>query len=201
MKTIISKALAKGMSYSQYRDLINRLMAVQKTTGNDQSEAFLHYTRLNIARMDKWDKRYEPTADALNLMRQVDEKQIWLVISEAWCGDAAHSVPVIAKLAAASEAVEFKLVLRDEEEELMDLFLTNGARSIPKLIRLNADTLEVLDTWGSSPAELNELKQSLKRAEVSKEEFNKAVQIWYARNRGQAIESEIISSVVAGEMV
>ena len=40
------------------------------------------------------------------------------------------------------ENIELKIVLRDENEELMNEFLTNGSRSIPKLIVLD-ENLEV----------------------------------------------------------
>jgi hypothetical protein len=39
--------------------------------------------------------------------------------------------------------IDMKIVLRDENEELMNLFLTNKAKSIPKLIVINKETVAV----------------------------------------------------------
>ena len=55
------------------------------------------------------------------------------------CGDAAHVLPVLNKFAENDTTITLSILLRDDNEELMDRFLTNGTRSIPKLIILNAD--------------------------------------------------------------
>ena len=59
---------------------------------------------------------------------------IWLIITEGWCGDAAQCIPTIEKIAAESKNIETHYVLRDENLDLIDEYLTNNARSIPKLI-------------------------------------------------------------------
>ena len=53
-------------------------------------------------------------------------------------------------MAEVNSNINLQLVLRDENLELMDLFLTNGGRSIPKLIALDKD-LNILFTWGPRP--------------------------------------------------
>src|SRR5690606_26509598 len=123
-----------------YRELIDKLRSQNKTTGEDHSEDMLNYTDLNISRMNKWDKRFELSADVLALLKNTNRKEAWVVLTEAWCGDAAHAIPVMAKMAAASPNIDLHLVLRDENLDLMDQYLTNGGRSIPKLIRVDAET-------------------------------------------------------------
>ena len=203
MKTqisMISRALENAMSYAEYRELIDALLAAGKTTGSNHSEDMLRYTELNKSRMNKWDKHYNVSTDVQHLLKSWEKTEIWLLITEAWCGDAAHAAPVMAQMADQSPAIELKLVLRDENSELMDQFLTNGARSIPKLIRLKAETLEILGTWGSRPEELTELFDQLKLSEPDPQERKKALQVWYARNKGKAIEQEL-AAMLAGEMV
>ena len=63
-----------------------------------------------------------------------------LVIAEDWCGDASNTVPIIAKLAARLPGLELRVILRDENPEVMDQYLTNGARSIPIVIALDEDS-------------------------------------------------------------
>lgn len=195
LKDILHKAIAKSVDYTEYSDTVKRLYEAGKHTGEEQKEAYLIYTELNIARMSKWEKRFNITEGSRSLMQSLDKRELWLVINEGWCGDGAHSLPVMHKMAEASSAVDLKVVLRDENPELMDAFLTNGARSIPKLIRLDADTLEVIGTWGSAPKEVKELKKEMKAAGQEPQEISKAAQLWYARNRGKAIEKEIAAEV------
>lgn len=180
-----------SLTYEEYRDLIDRLRAEGKATGEDHSEAMLNYTDLNIARMNKWDKRFELDGDVEYLLGSLEKKEIWLVLTEGWCGDAAHAIPVMAQMAAASPHIELYLLLRDQHLEIMDQYLTNGGRSIPKLIRLDAKTFEELGTWGPRPQEAQDLFIKMKEAGAEKPEINKELQLWYARNRGKAIEKEL----------
>lgn len=200
LKEILQKSIDKAESYTEYSDTIKRLYQAGKHTGEEQKEAYLLYTELNIARSDKWDKRFSITDDTRSLMESLEKPQIWLVINEGWCGDGAHSMPVIHKVAEASKAVDLKVVLRDENPELMDNFLTNGARSIPKLIMMDKETLEVLGTWGSAPKQVKELKKEMKAAGQEPQDINKAVQLWYSRDRGKAIEAELAALIAELKM-
>lgn len=193
MKQIITSALSEAMDYGEYRELISRLRQEEKTTGHDQSAAMLHYTDLNIGRMNKWDKRYTPDEESIDFLRQYSQEEIWLVISEAWCGDAAHSLPVMAHFEDLTPCIHLRIVLRDDNPDLMNLFLSEGKRSIPKLIRLKADNLDYINSWGSRPQELQQIFQSLKSTGLEKSEISRNLQLWYARNRGKAIEKELIS--------
>jgi hypothetical protein len=164
-----------------------------KTTGPNQTEALAKYTKLNAARMRRWEKTYVTSAAFEKQAKQVRLDETWLVITEAWCGDAAQSIPLIAKMAGLLENVSLRFVLRDEHPSLMDLHLTNGARSIPKLIRLNKN-LDVVGTWGPRPAALQEIVLENKRdPTVPAAEFSERVQTWYNANKGADIEQEFIA--------
>ncbi len=179
------------MSYAEYRQLLDELFRAGKTTGETQNEDMRRYAELNIARMNKWDKHFQPENDVAAAIETIEKPEIWLVITEGWCGDAAHALPVMAKLAELSGKVEMKIVLRDEHLDLMDLYLTNGARGIPKLIRLDAATFEVIQVWGPRPEAAAALVKNAKVAGQSKEDFIAALQIWYARDRGKSVAREI----------
>src|SRR6476620_8632964 len=136
--------LEKSMTYADYVKLIDDLLLEGKTTGPNQSEAMLGYAKLNRQRMHRLEKTVDLSAELKEAARRLERKLIWLVITEGWCGDAAQNIPVIEKIASASSNIETRYVLRGENVELIDRFLTGGARSIPKLIALDAETLEVL---------------------------------------------------------
>lgn len=194
-KEIIEKALESSISYDEYRKLIDDLLRKGNTTGPDQSEAMVHYTELNVTRMNKWDKHFNFQDDSHKAIEGINKPETWVLITEGWCGDAAHSVPIIAKMANKSPNVDLRLVLRDENLDLMDMYLTNGGRSIPKLVRLENNSLNEIDIWGPRPKEAQDLVMSQKAEGKPKSETSKAVQIWYSRNRGAAIEEELVSSI------
>lgn len=195
MKDIVAKARAKAYSYAQYRSLINDLRANGMATGGNCTEAFLNYTDLNNRRMDKWDKRLTIPAEIEAGFSRLDHQENWVLISEGWCGDAAHSVPVMAQLAELSNHINLEIVLRDENLDLMDAYLTNGGRSIPKLIRFDQDGKE-LGTWGPRPQEAQDLMLSMKNKGIEKAEINVELQKWYARDKGQSILRELAEEIL-----
>lgn len=194
MQQIDKQYLESAMSYEGYVDLLNGLLAEDKTTGNDQSEKMVNYASLNQKRMKRISKTYRPSEESTALANKMDRPIIWLVITEGWCGDAAQNLPILDKLQSVFPHVDLKVVLRDENLELMDQFLTNGGRSIPKLILIDAESLEVLDTWGPRPAGLQQMVMDFKRnPHIPYEEFTKDVQLWYAKDKGKSTEQEIIA--------
>ena len=191
MKAIDPQYIEKSLSYQAYRSLVDEHLAEGKTTGPKQSEALTHYTKMNVQRMKRWDKTAKIEDELATLMTQVQEKWIWLILTEGWCGDAAHSVPVIEKLAALNPNIETRYLLRDENLPLMDQYLTNGGRSIPKLIALKADSLEEIGTWGPRPMPAQAMMLAYKQnPEESYEAFNIKIQKWYSQDKGQVIQAE-----------
>lgn len=150
MLSIIKSALQNSVSYQEYRTKVSKLIREGKSTGNEQSADLLHYSELNEVRMNRLEKTLKIDAEVLENLKKLKSKQTWLVISEGWCGDAAQILPIINLMAAASKNIDLKIVFRDENEALMNQFLTNGAKSIPKLIILD-ENLAIINHWGPRP--------------------------------------------------
>ena len=148
MKNSVARALFKSHSYQEYRKIISDLLDEGKSTGMEQSEDLTHYSILNETRMNRLDKTIKVSEDSIANLQNLKRDYIWLVITEGWCGDAAQILPVFNKMAELSDKVELRIVFRDENEELMNLFLTNKTKSIPKLIIIDKETGSVLNHWG-----------------------------------------------------
>lgn len=182
--------LESSMSFEEYEALMEWLVDEGKTTGPKQSESLANFTRLNWQRMKRLAKTIEASEKTSAVFRANARPMKWLIITEAWCGDAAQNIPVIEKIAAESGIIETRYILRDENLELMDEFLTHGARSIPKLIALDADTLEVLGTWGARPRAAQELYFEMHDRGAEKPQIMEALQRWYNDDKGSSLESE-----------
>lgn len=178
------------MSYTEYRELMKQKRAEGEATGGHSSEAMLNYTDMNIKRMAKWDKIVKIDDDLESRISKIEEPEIWLVITEGWCGDAAHSIPVINKLAQKNTKIDLRIVLRDEHLELMDMYLTNGGRSIPVMVRLSANDWSEKCAWGPRPKPAQEIFMQGKSGEKTKEEVAKQLQLFYGRDRGKTIMEE-----------
>ncbi len=182
--------IEKSMTFAEYVSLIDGLLADGKTTGPNQSEAMFDYAKLNKHRMDRLDKTVELAENVRSAAKSLDRKLIWLILTEGWCGDAAQNLPVIEKIATESDNIETRYLLRDENLDLMEQFLTDGARSIPKLIAIDAGTLEVLGTWGARAKPAQELFQELKNRGVEKPLIMENLQRWYNADKSRSIQAE-----------
>jgi hypothetical protein len=188
---ITPEIISKAMDYDEYRRMIDELLAQDKTTGDNHSEEMVHYTRMNVQRMNRLDKRVELADLLAEELNEIDKDWVWLVLTEAWCGDAAQNIPAIKKIADESENIEIKFILRDEHLDIMDEYLTNGGRSIPKLICLDADTLEEIGTWGPRPEAAQKKAMEWKDNEdISKEEWAKKLHKWYKKDKTKELQSE-----------
>ena len=179
--------------------MIDDRLLVGKTTGPNQSEAMFNYGKLNRQRIQRLEKTVQLREEVKKASRSSDRKVIWLILTEGWCGDVAQNIPVIEKIAGESVNITTLYILRDENLELMDQFLTNGARSIPKLIALDAETHGVIGTWGSRLASAQELSYELKARGVAKPLIMEELQRWYNADKGQTIQTEFLKLIEQGE--
>ena len=194
MKIPVAKALFNSHSYPEYRKLISDLLLEKKSTGDEQSEDLTHYSELNETRMHRLDKTIKITEETSLKLKSLKSEYIWLVISEGWCGDAAQLLPIINKMAIESGKIDLKIVLRDENEELMNLFLTNKKKAIPILIVVNKETGGTLGQWGPRPQAAADLVADYKKEfGVIDETLKTNLQLWYLHDKGISTQEEIIN--------
>jgi thiol-disulfide isomerase/thioredoxin len=193
MKEIIKNSLDNSIDYADYKRLMEKLVLDKYTTGEIVSEANINYTMLNERRMNRWDKKLK--------IEEIDELKckgfstqiIWLVITESWCGDAAHVMPVMNKIAELNDNINLRIVLRDDNEDLMDRFLTNESRSIPKLIMIDAESFDVLDVYGPRPSIATKLVQDYKKEHGKlTAEFKEDLQRWYNKDKGITTVNDLV---------
>ena len=187
-----------AMNYTSYRLMIDQLISEGKTTGPDQSEALINYTDLNAKRMKRIDKTYTPDSSIIHQLKGWSSKVVLLTITESWCGDAAQIVPVISALANEVD-ISSRFVLRDENLDLIDQHLTNGGRSIPVILVLDANSFEVIASWGPRPSAVQTMVMDYKKLSEPKpaySEFSKEVQLWYAKDKYKSIEREFSELVI-----
>ena len=193
MKSIIQSALQNSYSYNEYRTLVSNLISEGKSTGLEQSVDLLHYSELNEVRMKRLEKTLKLDLEVEKTIQNFKSKQTWLVISEGWCGDAAQILPIIKLMAEVSENIDFKIVLRDENEALMNQFLTNGAKSIPKLLLLD-EAFNLINHWGPRPEGAKNLIIEYKAKHGIVDETAKiALQKWYLDDKGISTMKEIVA--------
>ncbi len=192
------RKIKKAYSYQEYYQLLLDLFEQGLTTGEKQGEDMLNYAKLNLQRMKRLNKTAKFSLEfeefKLKYNEQKRENLNWLVLSEGWCGDAAQSLPILSAIAEELNGVELNIVLRDENLDLMDQFLTNGGRSIPKLIISREEDNEVLNSWGPRPEPANAIMKDHKsRLDFDYQLMNKELQAWYNADKTKSVQAEIIA--------
>lgn len=175
-------------TYTQYfQDILNA-----ETPGEPYNNPdYFNYTKLNWSRMNRWLKRGELLPEAKEVVNEITNKQNWIVITEPWCGDAAHIVPFMHMISELNPLISIDYELRDSEPFRINDYLTNGGKSIPKLIIRDEEGND-LATWGPRPSETQLLYNELMGKKAGFEEVKTELQKWYNENHGVAIQQELL---------
>jgi hypothetical protein len=189
---LIKEALPKAMSYQEYKQLVEQHVQDGTNSGAEVTASLVDYTMLNHRRMKRLSKTIKLEQEAILAAKSRTTPIEWLVITESWCGDAAQSTPVMEKFANENPNISLKVVLRDQFPALMEAFLTNGAKSIPKLIAYDAQNHIIVGDWGPRPTMANQLVTDYKAAHGSlSPQLKQDLQIWYNKNKGHDIANDL----------
>ncbi|GAB4177967.1 MAG: thioredoxin family protein [Calditrichia bacterium] len=193
MTNLTDYAQTHGIPYEQFikEEMEDRLELQRQGKTIDD---FDQYIELNYRRSLRVTKQITLTQEIKNTLQSIPFPLIWMVLTEAWCGDSAQSLPVIATLADHSPNIDLKILLRDDHLEIMDMFLTNGSRGIPKLIALDSEG-NVLFTWGPRPQPAVQLFQEEKAKGTPKQDIYVKLHTWYGRDKGNTIMAELLSAI------
>jgi hypothetical protein len=190
--------LKQSLSYGQYRQLSEDLFAQGKTTGLNQSSENLEATKMNLQRMQRLDKTAQLNDALQSRLSELKKDLIFLTITEAWCGDAAQNLPWIHQIALASHGrITDRYILRDDNPDLMDQFLTGGSRSIPKLIVLDGHSHEILTTWGPRPQAIQDWFLPIRKSVKEEEKKTVYTQLHkrYADDKGQEFQKDLLNII------
>jgi hypothetical protein len=193
MEKLEKEYLQKSITYDKYRKLMHELVVQGKTTGPDQSPLQIKFTKLNEHRMHRLEKTVHLNDSLIKTVQSLNKKWIWVILTEAWCGDVAQNAPTIQKIADLNELITVHYLLRDENIPLMDQYLTDGGRAIPKLICYDVETLMPIGHWGPRPAPAQQLMHTLKSQQppLSFDEIHEPLHKWYAEDRTQTLQKEM----------
>lgn len=179
-----------GIDYNSYKTLFTNQVNNQNNLDENEIKYF-EYRKINLQRSSRLEKTFTLSRELINEINKIKAPQSWMIITETWCGDSAQSIPILAKAASLNDKINLRIVLRDENLNIMDSYLTNGSRSIPKLVAFDENDNELFQ-WGPRPQQAQNLMLKMKNDGVPKDEMNKQLHLWYAKDRGKEIEKELI---------
>lgn len=186
------------MDLKAYLDYFQQVLADEDPKAPYDSVDYMEYTKLNWVRMNRWFKTAELSAPIITAAVNITEPQKWIVITEPWCGDAAHIVPFIQKVSELNPLVSIDYELRDSEPLHINNYLTNGSKSIPKLI-IRDESGKDLGVWGPRPVACQELYRKLIAEKADFETLKVELQKWYNKDQGKEIQKELTALIQGAE--
>jgi len=180
------------ISIKQYDQQFSNILEGIETGYPYDSNAYVNYVKMNQARIKRWNRTGKILPDLEEVIKNLKGKHQWILITEPWCGDAAHAHPFIVKLAALNNNVDLVIQNRDAAGSEIDSYLTNGSKSIPILVIRDEEGNDLF-TWGPRPKAAQEMVMQHKSdREADPEESKKALQKWYNSDKGKMIQSELL---------
>lgn len=181
------------MTFQEYKNYFEQIVSksVEEQPAPYNDPMYFDYTKLNWARMNRWLKTAELSVELIDVIMAINEPQHWIIITEPWCGDAAHNVPFLHMASELNELITVSYELRDSEPFRINEYMTNGGKSIPKLIIRDKDGNDIA-TWGPRPADCQKLYDTLTAEKADFEKVKTELQIWYNLNKGKDLQEEIV---------
>ena len=185
-------------TYEAYMAAFDEWVQEGTTSSANASASYAGFTKLNLARSKRLHKTISLNSEIVHAAENIQHEHGWVVLTEAWCGDSAQTLPVIAEIAKLNpEKIKLNILLRDENPEMIDKYLTNGARAIPKLIVTDDTTGKEIFVWGPRPAPAQKLLSDWKKNPDGKswDDFEKELHGWYAKDKTETTQSEFLELV------
>jgi hypothetical protein len=194
---ITKEILEEALNYKEYILLLEELLKLGRTTGPIQSEDKLNAAKINLQRMRRLDKTIVLSQELLSAAKKIKNQHLIVILTEGWCGDAAQNIPIFAAIEKQAPQLEVLYILRDEHPEIMDQYLTNGTRSIPKAICVEKESMAEKFSWGPRPQALQQQVEDLLKRNVPKADKGLFVQTWYNNDKTETTQKELAQLILS----
>ncbi len=193
--TLIKNAFEKGLTFDEFLKKTEDYITSTDADALGAEEKFIYdYTKLNLQRMKRVMKTHPVPGDVEEKIKAIDALQNWMIITENWCGDSAQSSPEFHKMSLLNGNITLRVVERDTYPEVMDIYLTNGKKSIPIVVAFDSEWNQ-LWKWGARPAMLQNQIDEWLAAGMGKDEWIEKIHLWYGKNKGEELYKEMNSLI------
>lgn len=196
MHTFIKQA--SSFNYDEYLQMMEEWAMLGSNSSDSSNSKFNEFTKLNLARVKRLHKTILVKKELADKIKELKDEYAFLLLTESWCGDGAQNIPAIAEIAKLNpEKIKLRILLRDENPDVMDNYLTRGARAIPKLVVINNSTHKEEFVWGPRPMQAQNMLYKWKEnpADKSWDEFEKELHTWYNNNKTEDLQNELYSLI------
>ncbi|HOZ85272.1 MAG TPA: thioredoxin family protein [Niabella sp.] len=177
------------MTSQEYFDLTHEIVNSKNPQTPYDEPDYHQYTVMNETRMKRWLKMNPITEETTNIIHSISQPQTWILITEPWCGDAAHIVPILHLMSQLNARITLEIQLRDSNSEI-EKYLTNGTKSIPVLIVRDTHGEDIFH-WGPRPKAAQDIYLELKAQQMDSDEIKASIQNFYNKDKSLNIQKEV----------
>ena len=87
------------LSFEEYESKFQHWVQEQQTSSANPTSQLIEFTKLNWIRSQRIKKTVSLNPALLEEVAKLKYNYTWIVVTEAWCGDSAQNLPVIAAIA------------------------------------------------------------------------------------------------------
>jgi hypothetical protein len=186
----------EGLTYDAYTEAWEEKLKRSMAELSADERRYQHYARYNWERAEAVEQEYMASEELREVMNTIDTPQLWMVLTDDWCGDSAFSLPIIARAASLSDHVTLRILRRDDNLDIMDQYLTDGSRSVPKLVAFSEDGDELFE-WGPRPADAAALREGLIAEGAEGKDVVEPLITWYEDGGYEDVEEELIDRLTS----
>jgi hypothetical protein len=187
----VQQVITSGLTSSAYQEVIEQRAALDPGDLEELEAEQAAFAKLNLHRVDRIQRTWRPSPELAALLTRINRPQIWMALTEPWCGDSAQCLPCLEILAESHSEITIRYLLRDDNLEIMDRYLTDGKRGIPFLVGFDTDGQELF-RWGPRPAEAKAVMDAANAEGLEKAAKLEKLHLFYGRNRGRALDGELV---------
>ena len=188
----VAHILNNGLTPEAYQEVMEQRAEIDPASLEGLEAERAEFTRLNLHRVGRINRTWRPSGKLAALMARIDHPQVWMALTEPWCGDSAQCLPCLDILTEGHAYIAMRFLLRDENLEIMDKYLTDGKRGIPLLVAFDPEGQELF-RWGPRPAEAQRVIESALEAGLEKPARLEKLHLFYGRNQGVALDGELVA--------
>lgn len=181
---------ANTTDWQGYLSTFERLLTTENPTAPYDNPAYMEYVKLNNSRQKRWLKTGTIDPELIKIIKQINVPQTWYIITEPWCGDAAHSIPFLYLMRKYNSLINVRIVWRDTPPYMIENYLTNGGKSVPKLVARDQNENDLFH-WGPRPDPCQTIYLDLKAKNAPFEEQKVTLQNWYNADKGKTLQQEM----------
>lgn len=181
-----------------WEDYVSRFETLLKSSTPENpydNKDYFNYLKLNNSRQKRWLKTAHINSELEEKIKAIDQPLTWIVITEPWCGDAAHTIPYIKLAADLNPLIKLRFMWRDQPPYLIESYLTNGGKSVPKLIVRDEENRDIFN-WGPRPEPCQRIYMDLKAKNADFETQKITLQEWYNRDKGATFQQELLDILI-----